>query len=352
MKKLETLMKGLIMAVLAVVMLTFSSCGDDDEFVPTETLYELISADADLSEMLGYIDADATLKGYAQGTAAYTLFAPNNAAFDQLRETLGVTDLSFVAPALITSVMHFHFAAGQLAYGDTDFTTAQGEKNTISATGFVKEAGSDSDGAEILATGLATNGTLYEVETILVPPTIFGAIGVNLGTIAQPYLLGAAFTDIVGVIDVADGDVPAGQASIREMLANKDSTITAFLPANQVLDGIAALKQITKEQLIGSLTTSAAAARGFLLNQISAEGYIKGSDLTHLRTITMMTGNTYRVIVGTKSESNPEGITLVNVTHDPNDATKHSPVVALDLILVGDTGEGSNGSAHASAIFQ
>ena len=344
-------MKGLIMSLLAIGVLTFSGC-KEDEFVPTKTLYDLVSADAELSEMLGYIDADATLKGYAQGTAAYTAFIPNNAAFDKLRETLGITDLSVVNPAIISSVINFHFAAGATSAAEltgASVATVQGESVVGNADGTILTGCSDTK-VEILETKeLATNGMLHVVGTILIPPTICGTIGVNLGTVAQPILLGAVFTDVVGIIAVADIDVPAGELSITEILADKSGTAyTVFMPVNDVFAGAAALYGITKEEFIGSLTTSAAAARGFMLNHISNAGGVKGSELVDGKTITMMTGNTYIVATSTPSPENPLGIVLVNVL----DQAKIAPVYQTDLIDAGGSGAGSNGSAHVSSILQ
>jgi len=352
MKKLETIMKGVFMSLLAVGVLTFSGCGPDDPvFVPTETLYELLSADPELSEMKGFIDADAALLGYAQGTTDYTFFAPNNAAFETLRGTLGTDDLSTVAPAIIASVMNFHFVAGKYTKAElsgAEVASVQGESVVGNADGTIFTGGSITAVEILSADNQATNGTMHVVGNILIPPTIFQAIGLNLGTVAQAVLLGAPFTDIVGIIGVADSDVPVGESSISSILADKTLSITAFVPANDVLAGVAAFKGVTKEQLIASFTSSPAAARGFLLNHISDAGGVLGSELVAGKTITMMTGNTYIVVEVTPDATSPLGIVLVNVL----DQAKAAPVYALDLIDVNSTGAALNGSAHVSSILQ
>lgn len=356
MKKLKLLTQGLFTLLLAFSLLTFTGCSDDDEGTPapTETLYQLMAARTDLSQMKAFVDADATLLGYANGTTAYTMFAPNDDAFNTLKATLLVDDLTTVAPAVIGSVLLFHFSVGAMTKAEmtgTSFATVQGENNEGNADGTLKEGGTNSNVVIAEADIQATNGTMHIVETILIPPTIFDAIGVNLGTVAQPYLLGAVFTDIVGIIGVADSDVPTGEMAISAILADQTpgALYTAFLPANSVLDGVAAVLGMSKDDLIALYTSSPAAARGFLLNHISNAGIVKGSDLTNGTTITMMSGNTYVVVTGNvDATTNPLGIVLVNVA----DNSKIAPVFAIDLLDVNDTGAAVNGSAHVSSILQ
>lgn len=359
MKKFKFLTQGLFSLLLSFSLLTFTGCGDDDGPsipVPTETLYQLMSSRSDLSQMKAFIDADATLLGYANGTTAYTLFAPNDAAFETLKATLTVDDLTTVAPSVIGSVLLFHFSAGAKTKAEitnNSFTTVQGEENEGNADGTLLRGGTNSNVVIAEADVQAINGTMHVVETILIPPTIFESIGENLGTIAQPYLLGAVFTDIVGVIGVADSDVPSGEMSISGILSDRTGTLyTAFLPANAVLDGVAAAAGLTKEQLIGSLTASPAAARGFLLNQISNTGIVKGSDITAGTMITMMSTKVYVAVETAASASNPLGLSLFPVGADQTDLTKYAPIFSKDIIDVNSTGAAINGSAHVSSILQ
>lgn len=348
-------LKSLLSLTLITALLVTTGCGDDDAPAPTQTLYELISADPNLTTFLGYIDADAELAGYVKGTVPYTIFAPNNAAFATLQTTLGVTSLEVVAPSIIGAALRFHFAAGSSSLASItgkSIATVQGENVVVNGDGTIATGGSNSNVKVSDPDIAATNGTLHVVETILIPPTLFRTIGLNLGTVAQPFLLGAAFTDILGVIGVADSEVPANGKKILTMLAQQPGTYTVFLPANAVLEGTAAVAGITKEQLIASLTTSPAAARGFLLNQISNTEVVKGAELVHGKMITMMSGAMYTVVVSPANPpKNPLGITLVKPANilDP---TKHAPVFVTDLVKVGETGAGNNGSAHAAGILQ
>lgn len=355
-------LKSLLSLTLITALLVTTGCDEDDgpaptdESAPTQTLYELISADPNLTTFLGYIDADAELAEYVKGTAPYTIFAPNNAAFTTLQTTLGVTSLEVVASSIIDDALRFHFAAGSSSLASItgkSIATVQGENVVVNGTGTIATGGSNSNVKVSDPDIAATNGTLHVVEAILIPPTLFRTIGLNLGTVAQPFLLGAAFTDILGVIRVADSEAPTNGEKILTMLAQQPGTYTVFLPANAVLEGTAAVAGITKEQLIASLTTSPAAARGFLLNQISNTEVVKGAELVAGKMITMMSGAMYTVVVSPANPTtNPLGITLFPVGGDQMNLTKYAPVFFIDLVNVNETGAGNNGSAHAAGVLQ
>lgn len=362
MKKMNMLkfVKILSLPAMALGLLIFTGCGgDDEEPAPTMTLAEIIAADPELTQLADFLENDSELKGYIEGSAEYTVFAPNNAAFEKLKATLGIDDLSVIAPNVIGGVLRFHFVSGTKLSSDlygSSAKTLQGENVSVTSAGFVNEAGSDADGSEILEKDVkATNGVLYKVETILIPPPVFAQIGLNLGTLAQPILLGADFTDVVSIIAVADASVPSGELSISAMLANKstEAGYTAFIPSNGVLDAVAASKGVSKADLIASVSSSAQVARGFLLNHIAA-GKILGDDLAEGTLITMKSGLTFVAHEVAKSTQTPTGWVLILST----DQTKVFPIFATDVykaIVPDENNEpveldgAINGALHVSA---
>ncbi len=362
--KILNLLNGRLLAIMfAIASLVFvTSCGDDDAGdeggnpEPTSNLYDTLAALGNFTQLIAFVDADAELKGYLEGSTDYTVFAPNDAAFNKLKATLGVEDLTSIAPTVIGGVLRFHFVTGSLessALFGASATTLQGESVSVSEAGFVNEAGSDIDGSEILnADILCTNGVAHEVETILIPPTVFIQIGLNLGTLAQPVLLGADFTDVVGIIAVADSDVPDGEVSVAATLADRENQYTAFIPTNAVLTGVAAALQISKEDLIASVTTSPEVARGFLLNHVT-EGRILGSELENGAVLTMKSGLNVQVVQTEVSEQTPTGWVLVSINANQGQA----PIYATDVYKAFDTSgnelDGAlNGSLHVSSIIQ
>ncbi len=364
-------LKVLALFSLVLIIGFTSSCGEDDdtEPAPTQTIAEILAADAEYSDLIGFINADAELKAYVEGETEYTLFAPTNTSFDRLRATLGVDDLSTISSSVIGAVLRFHFVEGMKLSSSlkgSSATTVQGETVNISSSGFISEAGSDADGSEILDADMkATNGVVHKVETILIPPTIFAQIGVNLGTLAQPILLGASFTDLVGIIGIADSSVPTGETALSAILADKTLSLTVFAPTNEVFDGAAASAGVSKEALIQSLaytdgSPDPAKARAVILNHILGEG-LTGDEVKAKAgtTITMETGTILMVAPTETNAQTPLGYALVNAA----DQTKVAPFYAMDVYkaLIPDpenvdgtiTLDGAvNGSIHVTAPIQ
>ncbi len=371
-----------------------SSCGDDepdptddgttDDMVddgtdPTMTIAEILAADSDLSEFTTFVNADAELKGYIEGTADYTVFAPNNAAFDRLRASLGVSDLSDISSGVIGLVLRYHFVAGKLLSADvlgTTPTTLQGENLTVSEDGFVTGSGTDTDGSEILvADQEATNGVVHEMETTLVPPLLFLDLAAKLGKLAQPIQLGAAFTDLNGIVAFADGTIPDGEMGVGEMLADGSGTqYTIFVPTNEVLDGVVAASETfeTKEDLVAYVTQSAEFARGFLLNHIVMHGEgetkITGETVAGFTyseqgigpSVTTVSGKTLTLIRSTPVETAPGctngGDFCYFLAGDVADQATYVPIFATDVYKANDS-EGNqldgatNGAIHVSSII-
>lgn len=331
---------------------------DDDTSAPSQTIAEIAAGNSDLSDLVSFVSADEELNNIITGSTNYTVFAPNNAAFEKLRVTLGVESLDQVAPSIIGSVLRFHFHQG-VVYAD-DFgdplSTIQGEQIAFGESAnlgtVITTGGSDTE-VEILATNInATNGVVHVVETILIPPTIFISIGQNLGKLSQPLLLSSDFSDVAGLIALADGEdganVPMGETAIAAVLADSENSYTVFAPTNEVLDGAAAAAGITKDQLIASVAGTPEDARAFLLNHVTS-GQIKGSDLSNGSQITMLSGLNLVITEVPVSEQTPTGWILVSPT-----SGGQYPIYAADVYKAtledGTELEGAtNGSLHVSA---
>lgn len=252
----------LLSIALLFSMVAFTGCSDDDDgpAPATENIYELMSADTDLSELKTFID-EFGLASALQSTSATTFFAPNNAAFDKLRATLGTDDLSTVAPAIIEQVLRFHvvesggFTKSQLVTAGSAATN-QGESivvNTGAAnSGTIQTGGSDDEVIILQADILATNGVMHKVETILIPPTIFASIGVNLGKLSQPILLGADFTILAAGIAKADEFATGASLTLLTSVLAGEDLYTVFAPTNATFEAASlTVDSFTGEQWYG-----------------------------------------------------------------------------------------------------
>ncbi|WNH10135.1 fasciclin domain-containing protein [Thalassobellus suaedae] len=108
-KKLSILFLGLIM---------FTSCSDDDdviEFVPTNTIVELAQATPQLSKLEAALLKFPDLVNLLSGSGNFTVFAPNNDAFDDLLTALGQTDINDIPEDVLKNVLQYHvFASAAL----------------------------------------------------------------------------------------------------------------------------------------------------------------------------------------------------------------------------------------------
>jgi len=101
------------MVALSAVF-TVTACKDDDEQI--KNIVELAQSDANLSilvEAVVYADLAATLSG----TTEYTVFAPTNAAFTSLLQTLGVSKITDVDKATVKAILLNHVVAGEVKSG-------------------------------------------------------------------------------------------------------------------------------------------------------------------------------------------------------------------------------------------
>jgi transforming growth factor-beta-induced protein len=265
MKKKNLFLKSTssLLAMLFVVMsaFMFTACNDDPEPEPEaeNSILEIVAESENHTELEAFVNADAELAA-ALGGDDLTLFAPNDAAFEALKVTLGVESLDQIDPAVIGSVLRFHAVASvelrESFTEDTELTTLQGEAITFNANGNIETGGSvtnvEFDGEEILA----TNGVVHSVERILIPPMFFDYIAANLGKVSQTILLGADFTTLAAAIEKADtyadeNDLPL----LTQVLAGEDD-ITVFAPINQVFAAAnITVETFTAEQWYGIILT-------------------------------------------------------------------------------------------------
>jgi uncharacterized surface protein with fasciclin (FAS1) repeats len=203
-------MMGLV-ALLSVGALVGSACAEDEvaapetsataapaatdapaettvpaEYVPPQgdIIGEALVA-ANVPELAGQF---STLAGYLIHTnlvaplqapnGPYTVFAPVNRAFDPLAEA-GIIDLAFEDDAaVLTQVLTYHVVAGAYAPADLEdgmeLETLQGETVVIGVDGDTITV----NGNEVAAAGVpATNGYIYVMTDVLVPPSIAAALG-------------------------------------------------------------------------------------------------------------------------------------------------------------------------------
>lgn len=355
MKKLETIMKGLIMSLLAIGLLTFSGCGPEPvdpipEVVPTETIYELIQSTADLDSLAKYIEIYPDLTGLLGADGSNTFFAPNNSAFISLLQTPGFpAEIASINPDIIKGVLAYHIVAGQevlqaeltgsynTLFTDPSTSTVQIIEMNADGTLFT---GSSNDAIAIVTGDVkATNGVMHITGSVLIPPSVGATLTVLLGTVAGTIHLGADFTTMAQLITMADiAAATAGETPPTNILAsaNDGNGWTMFVPSNGVFEGMAALGGVTVDQFMASINDPYAAVLGMI-----SSGKLVSTEFTHGKQITDLGQRTFTLAATDVTAQTPTGWVLVSNT-DPN--ASPAPLYLLDI-------NHGNGVIHVSAVL-
>ncbi len=146
---------------------------------PSKSLVQIASTTADFTELTSLVlAADASVaKALTDASATgLTVFAPTNAAFNELYKTTPKATL--LAPAnkkLLTDVLLYHVVGGRVF--STDLPNVTGEVATVNTakikfdlTNGAKVVGKTSGNSTITAANiLATNGVIHVIDKVLLP---------------------------------------------------------------------------------------------------------------------------------------------------------------------------------------
>jgi len=204
-----------------------------------KTIVDTAVATDDLSLLVdALVQADAGLVETLNGDGPFTVFAPTNAAFAALLETLG-DDFNSLADfdteeekALLTKVLTYHVVAGTAAFS-TDLTngqaieTVQGENVTVVLTdnGVQIMDATETNANVALADVAATNGVVHVIDKVILPQEVLDMLAaMSLKTIVEI----AVETDDLSLLVDALGQADAG---LVETLSG-DGPFTVFAPTN------------------------------------------------------------------------------------------------------------------------
>jgi len=227
-------------------MFTLSSCEKDEEPMvePKDmTIAEYAAYDANFSILLQAV-SKANLAGVLGGEGNFTVFAPTNAAFNQLFSQLGVSGIADLSAETLTPILLYHVLgeekkASSLTEGY--YSTASPSQGSflgmrITTTGGVKL---NKDVNVIAADVDVKNGVIHAIDKVLLPPTV-----------VDHALSNDLFSILVQAVVKAD---------LVETL-NGTGPFTVFAPTNAAFEalftqlGVSGISDLTAEQLTPILT--------------------------------------------------------------------------------------------------
>jgi len=147
--------------------------GDNPEFTQlVAALTKVEEASASNEDLLPLVSILDEKRGST--ISPFTVFAPTDAAFETLYQTLGVSGVEEIDAATLQAVLLLHVASGEDLYS-TDLTNGElamlGGEITINTNDLTIADGSeDSDDASIVGVNiLATNGVVHVIDQVLLP---------------------------------------------------------------------------------------------------------------------------------------------------------------------------------------
>jgi transforming growth factor-beta-induced protein len=221
MKKLNYLLSiGLLAGVFVL-----SSCEKDDDPIDPmqpESIADIASANADFStlvEALIKTDLVETLSGGGD----FTVFAPNNDAFDALFSALGVSGIQDISAEDLKPILLYHVlgekkTSGMISAGYySTMSPAQGR--TASMYIGTDMGVSINDAANVISADIeASNGVIHAIDAVLMPPTVvdLAVQNGNFGTLLSAVI----------------------EAELAETLSDPNGSFTVFAPTDDAFDAL------------------------------------------------------------------------------------------------------------------
>lgn len=295
--------------VTALGALVISSCKKktDDIIVtpPGTTITDVVVANPAFT-LLKQAVVKADLGGTLSGAGPFTVFAPDDAAFNAAGFTTTVIGSAAVTPAALKNILLYHTIPAKILEADVP---AGPNAKVITASGdsvFVTKNGNGVfvNGVKVTAADVpASNGVIHKVGRVIEPPT---------GTIVQTAVAKGLDSLVKAVLRVNGATVAqGGDPTLAATLGS--ATLTVFAPTNaaftQLLQALsltnidqiplATLTSVLKYHVVGGRAFSSALSNGNL-------AMLAGGNTT----ISLTTGAT---IKGNGNGTNASNITATDI---------------------------------------
>ena len=183
------------------VLLSFILVMGIPTFAADQDIVDIAAGIEDFSILVAALQK-ADLVGALQGEGPFTVFAPTNAAFEQLLSDLGITAQDFLNHPQLADVLLYHVVAGQVLSTDLSDgmmpATLSGETIKVDLSSGVSINASKVTSLDVLA----KNGVIHIIDAVLVPPTF--ALSQEPKTVVDIALSSDDFSILVSLLQKAD----------------------------------------------------------------------------------------------------------------------------------------------------
>jgi uncharacterized surface protein with fasciclin (FAS1) repeats len=210
---------GIIHVIDAVVL------GDADLPVNSGSIVDIALSNPEFSTLVTALTAADLVGTLADLDAEFTVFAPTNAAFDNL--PAGTLDSLLADTATLKQVLLYHVFGGNVL-SDSAINIARSMENTVPMKNDVSAALSFVDnmlfvnGANVSAANItAENGVIHVIDNVIVPPAMTEPT-MNIAEIAVS--MPDSFSTLVAALTAAD---------LVDTLSDEEAIFTVFAPTNE-----------------------------------------------------------------------------------------------------------------------
>ncbi|AXG70612.1 fasciclin domain protein [Kordia sp. SMS9] len=259
-----------ILMAFVMALFTLTSCSDDDNTVTvapaTNTIADFVAANSDYSSLGAALDR-AGLTSVLDGDTEYTVFAPNNTAFDTFLSDNGFANLEAVPVDVLTQVLLNHVVNGTNTSGNltTGYIETLAQEATTGNT--LNMYVNTADG--VVLNGISTvstadvpvdNGVIHAVNSVIGLPTVvtFATADATFSSLVAALTRETSFT-YVATLSTTGTPAP----------------FTVFAPTNQAftnligeLEGVNDLADIPTATLEATLNTHVIAGANVLASTL------------------------------------------------------------------------------------
>ena len=310
-------------ALFALLVTGLISCSDDDEagdvIVPSNTIADFVAANDNYSSLAAALEV-AGLTSTLDGSANYTVFAPNNAAFNTFLSDNGFASLDEVPEDLLREVLLNHVQAGVIMSSNL----ATGYISSM-ATGMASEEPlsmyiNTEDGVMINGMAEVTNadidvdnGVIHAVDAVIGLPDVvdFATADPTFDILVQALTREDEFT-FVETLQMTDSPAP----------------FTVFAPTN---DAFVALLDELEVAGLGDIQTETLSA--VLTYHVVTGANVRSADLSDDMMVETLNGDSFTVNLGdtvTITDANDRTATVVAADVQANNGVIH----VLDTVIL------------------
>ncbi|WP_037320314.1 fasciclin domain-containing protein [Salegentibacter sp. Hel_I_6] len=311
------------LALLAFLAFGLFSCSNDDDagdvITPTNTIADFVAGNDDYSSLAAALEVtglDATL----DGSANYTVFAPNNAAFNSFLSANGFSSLDEVPVGVLTEILLNHVQEGEITSGSLSTGYIESMATGMASDSPLSLYINTDDGVTINGVSSVTsadvavdNGVIHAVDAVIGLPdvTTFATADPNFDILVQALTADESFSFVETL-----------------MMTGDPAPFTVFAPTN------AAFASVLEElELAGLGDIPADLLSSILSYHVVAGANVRAEDLSDEMMVETLEGGSFTINLGdnvTITDENGRTATIVATNVQANNGVIH----ALDTVIL------------------